>query len=92
MRSMAIRIAVALGLIGVDWAAGRAQTSGPDFELVVNSPKGEVTVQCVRGCELAWTERGVNVRAARMSTFTFECEGTGPMRCPSGRIGGWLKP
>ena len=48
MRSTAIRIAIALGLIVVGWAAGRAQTSAPDFELVVNSPKGEVTVQCVQ--------------------------------------------
>ena len=92
MKRQALRKMVAAGLLALGWAAGRAQTSGPDFELVVNSPKGEVTVQCLRGCELAWTERGVNVRAARMSTFTFECEGTGPMRCPSGRIGGWLKP
>ncbi len=92
MKRQALRMTVAAGLLALGWTAGRAQTSAPDFELVVNSPKGEVTVQCVRGCELAWAERGVNGRAARMSTFTFDCEGPGPMRCPSGRIGGWLKP
>ena len=92
MKRHALRIVVAAGLLALGWTVGRAQTSAPDFELVVNSPKGEVTVQCVRGCEPAWTERGVSARAARMSTFTFECEGPGPMRCPSGRIGGWLKP
>ena len=86
------RIAIAVGLVAAGWAAGRAQTSAPDFELIVNAPKGDVTVQCVRGCELAWSERGVNSRAARMSSFTFECEGASPMRCGSGRIGGWVKP
>ena len=92
---MRLRIFILASIVAVAAAVDArlsAQTSAPDFELVVNSPKGEVTVQCVRGCELAWAERGVNGRAARMSTFTFDCEGPGPMRCPSGRIGGWLKP
>ena len=92
MKRSISQIAIAAGLLALGWTAGRAQTSAPDFELVVSAPKGDVTVQCVRGCELAWTERGVNLRAARMSTFTFECEGPSPMRCGSGRIGGWVKP
>ena len=79
-------------MLALGWTAGRAQTSAPDFELIVNSPEGDVSVDCVRGCELAWTERGVNARARRMATFTFECNGPGQLRCTSGRIGGWLKP
>jgi hypothetical protein len=92
MQSIATRVAVALGLVALGWAAGRAQTSTPDFELLVDAPQGSVTIQCVRGCELAWTERGVNPRAMRMPTFTFNCQGPDQLRCGSGRIGGWLKP
>ena len=92
MKRQALRIVVAAGLLALGWTAGRAQPSAPDFELVVNAPAGDVSVNCVRGCELAWTERGVNPRASRMPTFTFECTGRGQLRCESGRIGGWLKP
>jgi hypothetical protein len=49
-------------------------------------------VECVRGCELAWTERGVNPNARRMAAFTFACNGPSQPRCTSGRIGGWVKP
>ena len=90
MRRQPLRLVVAAGLLALGWTAGRAQTAAPDFELIVNAPAGDVSVTCVRGCELAWTERGVNPRARRMATFTFEC--TGQLRCESGRIGGWLKP
>ena len=69
MKRRALRMLAAAGLLALGWTAGRAQTSAPDFELIVNSPEGEVSVECVRGCELAWTERGVNVRARRMTTF-----------------------
>ena len=89
---MAKRIAITVGLVALGWAAGRAQTSTPDFELIVDAPQGSVTVQCVRGCELAWTERGVNPRAKPMPTFAFNCEGPAQLRCGSGRIGGWVKP
>ena len=92
MKRHVLRIAIAAGLLALGWTAGRAQTSAPDFELIVSSPAGDVSVECLRGCELAWTERGVNVRARRMATFTFECTGPGQLRCTSGRIGGWLKP
>ncbi len=91
MRRQTLRIAFAAGLLVLGWTAGRAQTSAPDFELRITAPAGDVTVECVRGCELAWSERGVNPRATRMSTFSFEC-GASQVRCPSGRIGGWVKP
>lgn len=55
-----LRIAVVAALIGMGWAAGRAQTSVPDFEVVVNAPSGETTIECVRGCKLSWVQRGLN--------------------------------
>jgi hypothetical protein len=44
-------------LIFLGWAIGRAQTSVLAFELVVDAPGGETTVQMRQGCELAWVER-----------------------------------
>lgn len=79
------------------WTAGRAQTSAPDFELVVSTKATDTgmdtTVECVRGCKLAWVQRGVNPRAARLSSFEFSCNGngTGVSQCPSGIVGGWLQ-
>jgi hypothetical protein len=84
-----VRIAIAAGLIGLGWAAGKVQTAQPDFELIVNSPAGETTVTCVRGCEMAWVERGVNPAAKPMLTFKYNC--SGQERCSSYKIGGWIK-
>ena len=78
-------LAAILVLLG--WVAGRAQTSAPAFEFVVDAPGGETTIKCVKGCELSWVERGVNTNAAATPSFTYRC--TAP-RCSSGRVGGWL--
>jgi hypothetical protein len=91
MRRMVSRIAIVLTLVGVGWVAGRAQTTQPEFELIVDSPAGETQVTCKRGCELVWVERGVNPNAARQPTFTFKCSGAGVRRCSSAAIGGWVK-
>jgi hypothetical protein len=59
----AVRVLVVVGLIGLGWAAGRAQAptsaqSPPavssDFELLVTSTGGETEVRCVSGCRLTW--------------------------------------
>ena len=47
MKRHVLRIAIAAGLLALGWTAGRAQTSAPDFELIVNSPAGDVSVECV---------------------------------------------
>jgi hypothetical protein len=88
MRRAGKRAAIAAMLIGLGWAIGRAQTAEPDFELIVNAPVGETTVECIRGCSLAWVERGVNPAAVPTPTFTFKCGGQ--ERCSSYRIGGWM--
>jgi len=85
----AVRIAIAAGLVGLGWVAGKAQTSQPDFELVVDTPVGATTVECRRGCDLAWVERGLNPNSKPMPTFQFECSGS--ERCSSFRIGGWIR-
>jgi hypothetical protein len=91
MSRRTIRLAIAAGLIGLGWAAGKAQTAQPDFELIVDASASETTVTCVRGCELAWVERGVNPAATPIPTFTFKCSNSLGPRCSSGKIGGWVK-
>ena len=86
MTRMLVMTIAALILVGLGWLAGAAQSS-PDFELRVNAPGGETTIECVRGCNLAWVERGINPNAQPIDTFTYACSAD---RCSSGRVGGWL--
>lgn len=85
-----LRIAMVAAFIGLGWAAGQAQTSKPDFEVIVHAPEGETTIECVRGCELAWVERGLNPHSKPMHRFTFRCTGAADSRCSSQRVGGWI--
>lgn len=91
------RIAItvfALALFGLGWAAALiAQNSKPDFEIVVNAPAGDTTIECVRGCNLFWVERGLIPNGKPEAKFPFGCSGVGGTvvsRCSSGRVGGWI--
>lgn len=88
MKRMTVRLALAAGLLSLGWAAGKAQPAQPDFEIVVDAPGGATNITCVRGCTLAWVERGVNPSATPMSTFSYECTGG---RCSSAKVGGWIR-
>ena len=74
--------------LAIGWAAAKAQTADPDFELAVDAPVGATTITCVKGCALKWVERGNNPGAQTMPMFSYSC--TGQMRCSSGKIGGWI--
>jgi len=87
-----VRVGVAVGLIGLGWMTAKAQTAQPAFELVVSAPVGETTIECVRGCELGWVERGLNPNSTAQPTFTFKCGGSPDSQCSSYKVGGWLKP
>jgi len=89
MLRLLIRALIAAILIASGWIAAKAQPTAPDFEIVVDAPAGETTIQCKRGCNLAWVERGVNPNATPTATFTFRCGGGGAMRCSSFAVGGW---
>jgi hypothetical protein len=89
MRRVVVQFAVGVMLLGLGWKIGRAQSTQPDFELIVRAPVGETTVECSRGCKLAWVERGVNPRSKPTATFTFACSGETVGHCGSGKIGGW---
>jgi hypothetical protein len=86
------RVALAFTLMGLGWAGAKAQTSSPDFELVVDAPVGETSIECRRGCSLLWVERGIPDGAIRQQTFSFSCGGGGVQRCSSSRVGGWVRP
>jgi hypothetical protein len=76
-------------LIALGWlAAGSAQTAQPDFEIIIIAPSGETTVECVRGCNLAYIGRGVNPNDTPISNFRFACSGE---RCKAS-VGGWVSP
>jgi hypothetical protein len=84
-----LRVVLVVSLFGAGWIAAKAQTSAPTFELEVDAPGGETTVLCVRGCRLAWVQRGVNPNATPQPTFKYSCT-PAQVRCGSGAIGGWV--
>jgi hypothetical protein len=86
MKRALSRFAVAAGLVFAGWTVGRSQPASPDFELIVEAPGGETTIQCVKGCKLAWVERGVNPNSQPTASSSYACTGS---RCLSGRLGGW---
>ena len=57
MKRIVVRIAFAVALVGLGWSVGRAQSVRPDFELIVNAPSGEITLECKRGCGLTFAEQ-----------------------------------
>ena len=88
MRPLVKRAVVAIALIGVGWAAAKAQSTVPDFELVVNAPTGQTTIQCMRGCRLSWIGRGLNPNSMAIPSFSFSC--SAPQGCSSSTVGGWI--
>jgi hypothetical protein len=92
MRRAVYRVLIAAGLVMLGWVAGHSQTAQPDFEIVIDSPNGQTTVECRRGCALAWVERGDPASKTPTPTFTYGCSGGNPdQRCSSARIGGWVQ-
>ena len=85
---------IASALFALGWvAAGIAQDTRPDFELIVRAPVGETTIECVSGCNLAWVERGRLRGFTPIPIFKFGCAGVGGTTissCSSGRVGGWV--
>jgi hypothetical protein len=81
------KLVLALGLFAGGWALARAQSPDPDFAIEVSAPGGPTTIKCIRGCRLAWIQRGVNPNAMPTASFDFECTAG---RCASGAVGGWL--
>jgi hypothetical protein len=47
-RRAAMQVALAATLVLIGWTVGRSQTVAPDFELIVDAPGGETSIQCVK--------------------------------------------
>jgi hypothetical protein len=77
-------VIVAAGLIALGWTIGKAQPRQP---LMVKAPAGETRIECVRGCEPMWVERGLNPNDTRRASFSFGCSAE---RRSSGTVGGWI--
>ena len=91
MGRIAVRTVLVIVLVGFGWVVGRAQSAGPDFEIKINAPEGETTVECVRGCQLAWVERFDPATVVPNKTFvTYRCGNSGDRPCCSGLVGGWI--
>jgi hypothetical protein len=88
MKGFALRLVAVASLILLGWAIGKAQTSTPDFMLIVDAPTGETKVECTSGCSLAWAGHGIPTGTPQ-STFTYRCSGS--ERCSSAGIAGWVK-
>jgi hypothetical protein len=87
-----MRLAViGLAFTAFGWALAQAQGTQPDFAILVEAPSGATTVRCVRGCKLAWIERGLNPNSTPSASFGYSCTGGGSP-CSSGTVGGWLAP
>jgi hypothetical protein len=54
---------------------------------MVKAPAGETRIECVRGCEPMWVERGLNPNDTRRASFSFGCSAE---RRSSGTVGGWI--
>jgi len=63
-------------LVAIAWAAGRAQVSTADFEIMVwNSPEG-TSVSCIRGCNLVGQVNSPEgMKTAVFPKIEFSCGG-----------------
>lgn len=87
-----LRAALAVALVAAGWSLGRAQPAEPDFEIRVQASVAETTIECVKGCTLTWSERGIIPSAERRPHFRYGCGGgpNSPSTCPSGKIAGYV--
>jgi hypothetical protein len=68
MKRTLLRIVLATALIGAGWSVGKAQTTVAEFEIAIDTPRGNVKVTCYRGCD--WAKEGT----LTAPTITFPCD------------------
>ena len=89
MTKHVVRLACAVALIVFGWSVGRAQTSVPDFELVVTRHQGgaDVQVECKRGCKLGYVPKGGEVKP-KPKDVGFACKIEARCDIP---VAGWIQ-
>jgi hypothetical protein len=75
----------ALALIGLGWAAAKAQSSQGDFALSVEGGSNQITVSCLTGCKVGTP----GAPTAAQKSFKFTCNTSQGCQAP-GPIAGWL--
>ena len=95
MLRMVRRTALVVALVGLGWSVGRAQTTTPDFELMIDAPSGATNIRCVRGCTLSTADLGLAPGEPLPSGIVLFCGGGYVIdpsdRCRPRNIIGWLK-
>ena len=81
MRRLAIHSALALTLVALGWAAGRAQSRSGDFELAIDGEVGTTRIECIRGCTLLGSRDITLAAKPPKATYTFACSGPNQPRC-----------
>ena len=84
------RLGISVALIVLGWSVGRAQTTAPDFELVVTRHKGggDVQVECKRGCSLGYASVGVASAKPAGKGVGFACKNEERCDVP---FAGWVQ-
>ena len=96
MLRVARRLALVVALVWLGWSVGRAQTTAPDFELMIDAPPGVTHVQCLRGCTLS---PGLVLAPGEPEPrLSISCRGVDAIdgvalndRCKRRSINGWVK-
>jgi len=98
---VAIRVSLALALLGVGWSAGRAQEMRrvPDFRVEITIPPGQTMVRCVSGCAVAifphvppppGSVAKLPVVPGADAAISATCDGVPGPTCTSILVDGWL--
>jgi hypothetical protein len=66
------RVAIAVALIGAGWSVGRAQTNVADFEVTIDAPGWETTIECHKGWDFT-NDVGRVVGPSPHTNFRFHC-------------------
>jgi hypothetical protein len=90
MRTVAIRLAIAVGLMALGWGAHAAQVTTPEFTIEIDAPLGHTTIVCVKGCLLQGLRDQGNPINIPTQKYSFECSGGAVQRCRA-RTNGWLQ-
>ena len=76
MGKQLVRLMIAVALVVIGWSVGRAQTTAPDFELVVTKHDGgmDMQVACKKGCTLGYINpQGVARKLVGRNDVGFAC-------------------
>ncbi len=89
MARLALIAPIVFVSLATGWAAAKAHTPQPDFELLVDAPVGQTHIKCVKGCTLLSVET-MDPEAKPTPNFSILCGGSSLLRCPPERVGGWV--